>query len=545
MRNGNAYHPQFESLESRLLLAVDVLENIDREPNSTFFPRSLSPFGEQLIFRGNDGKTGPEAWISAGTAESTQLLKDIRVGVFGSGARDFTPFQNQLYFAANNGFSGLELWVTNGTRATTQPILDIWPGSENGAPSELTVFQDHLYFFANDGETGRELYRTDGTPLGTERIADSVAGRTGSSGEDLLVADTKMFFRSDSSTAAERGIWVSDGTATGTRRVNIPGINAQTNISLMSTFQDKLLFAADGLLWTSDGTEEGSRALSPTGDPLGSSFTTIATDGTHVFVTDELGLHQLDTTLNTAKTISGQANQVVVSGGKAYFSNIAGVFVASPDAAPSLLIGQNPSLRGSVGKIVPVDGGVILHLNRVLDRYEIWASNGTSVGTELLENVTDESEEPLMGFQAIGDTIYFAATNGGFEQSVWAIPAPTITPPQLPGDLNLNGVQNAADIDTIFSAIASGSADLRFDFNNDEAITEDDADFLISGIFNTRRGDLDLNGQVDFADFLTLSSNFGIGSDANWNDGDTDGDGQIGFSDFLALSSNFGFEREP
>ena len=51
-------------------------------------------------------------------------------------------------------------------------------------------------------------------------------------------------------------------------------------------------------------------------------------------------------------------------------------------------------------------------------------------------------------------------------------------------------------------------------------------------------GDTDLDGSVNFADFLQLSGNFGNAAD--WSTGDFDGDGTAGFSDFLALSSNFG-----
>lgn len=54
-------------------------------------------------------------------------------------------------------------------------------------------------------------------------------------------------------------------------------------------------------------------------------------------------------------------------------------------------------------------------------------------------------------------------------------------------------------------------------------------------------GDLDGNGTVEFADFLTLSSNFGT-EVASHTDGDIDCDGTVGFSDFLTLSANFGQE---
>jgi len=54
-------------------------------------------------------------------------------------------------------------------------------------------------------------------------------------------------------------------------------------------------------------------------------------------------------------------------------------------------------------------------------------------------------------------------------------------------------------------------------------------------------GDVDQNGQVDFADFLILSGNYGRRGDSVTRSlGDLDGDRLVGFSDFLILSANFG-----
>ena len=51
-------------------------------------------------------------------------------------------------------------------------------------------------------------------------------------------------------------------------------------------------------------------------------------------------------------------------------------------------------------------------------------------------------------------------------------------------------------------------------------------------------GDANLDDEVNFADFLILSENFG--QDGAWREGDFDGDGTVRFPDFLALSENFG-----
>jgi len=52
-------------------------------------------------------------------------------------------------------------------------------------------------------------------------------------------------------------------------------------------------------------------------------------------------------------------------------------------------------------------------------------------------------------------------------------------------------------------------------------------------------GDIDGDGMVAFADFLVLSTNFGMAADGP-SEGDIDCNGQVEFADFLVLSNNFG-----
>lgn len=56
----------------------------------------------------------------------------------------------------------------------------------------------------------------------------------------------------------------------------------------------------------------------------------------------------------------------------------------------------------------------------------------------------------------------------------------------------------------------------------------------------TAPGDANLDGKVDFSDFVTLSSHFGQNASSGWDLGDFNYDGVINFADFILLSSNFG-----
>ncbi len=52
-------------------------------------------------------------------------------------------------------------------------------------------------------------------------------------------------------------------------------------------------------------------------------------------------------------------------------------------------------------------------------------------------------------------------------------------------------------------------------------------------------GDADLNGKVEFADFLALSAAFDSRGGV-WSQGNFDCDSRVDFEDFLILSANFG-----
>lgn len=53
-------------------------------------------------------------------------------------------------------------------------------------------------------------------------------------------------------------------------------------------------------------------------------------------------------------------------------------------------------------------------------------------------------------------------------------------------------------------------------------------------------GDTDLDGDVDFLDYLGAKGSFGTMAGAGWYDGDTDADGDVDFYDYLAVKGNFG-----
>jgi hypothetical protein len=104
------------------------------------------------------------------------------------------------------------------------------------------------------------------------------------------------------------------------------------------------------------------------------------------------------------------------------------------------------------------------------------------------------------------------------------------------GDFDNDGVLTALDIDLL--TVQIGGTNLTFDLDQDLMVTLADRQIWITDAAQSLSGDANLDGRVNFPDYLLLSA--GFGSPGGWGDGDFDGSGDVQFKDFLLLSSNFG-----
>lgn len=112
------------------------------------------------------------------------------------------------------------------------------------------------------------------------------------------------------------------------------------------------------------------------------------------------------------------------------------------------------------------------------------------------------------------------------------------------GDADGDGEFTATDIDMVFASARDLSLDsCHYDLTGDGRVWRDDVELLLERA-GTLFGDADLNGEVDFSDFLAVSRSFGS-PDKGWADGDFDGDREVTFGDFLIVSQNFGRIFEP
>lgn len=109
------------------------------------------------------------------------------------------------------------------------------------------------------------------------------------------------------------------------------------------------------------------------------------------------------------------------------------------------------------------------------------------------------------------------------------------------GDFDKDGALTATDIDLLASEIKNPTHDANFDANGDNQVDLLDHEFWVRELADSLAGDANLDGTVNFSDFLMLSS--GFGRDGGWSNGDFDGSMTVGFPDFLLMSEQFGKSR--
>jgi ELWxxDGT repeat protein len=262
-----------------------LVDDINRVPSASgdSLPTQFVVLGDVTYFFADDGVHGVELWRTTGTPESTRLVADINPGrapaIFAS---TLFAFKNRLYFAAYDTVHGCGLWKSDGTAAGTQPLYVFEPGVGCGpdqlGPQELTRIGQRFVFSAEDADHDRELWISDGTAAGT-RLLKNINTRT--------TADFRGDFGSYPSSLTNIGgivlfsaatgidpvdsasLWRTDGTPEGTVEVAPVQVyggagNAFAALDGVAVFEGRAQGISSGL-WRSDGTAAGTYAIAAPG----------------------------------------------------------------------------------------------------------------------------------------------------------------------------------------------------------------------------------------------------------------------------------------
>lgn len=413
---------------------------------------------------------GRSLWKTDGTDEGTSRLLDVH------GTRELgsmTVIDNELYFSIGN-----ELWKSDGTEAGTNYLLSA--GNMHTALRSMTEMNDQLFLVTDHGE----LWASDGTQIGTTRVFGS------DDRERFLRIRTtlndQIYFSVDSED------WISDGTATGTRRL-------EQNMRQSVVTESQLFYTTDeGELWRTDGTQQGTYPLQ-NAEHIG--YMTLVGDrifylaGTSHRATPIGQLWGSDGTPEGTRQLTDAI--LKPSGHKHGCGQIDGY--AAGDSAYFLLEDENgvDALWTSDGTrdgtvrlddrwlrpLVATDGMVYLAGFDEANGTELWRTDGTPQGTvQVLDlNPGPASSIEMRSAQAVigHGMVYFTADDGVHGRNLWRLPIES--PPDIDwvmGDSNHDGIFDSSDLVLVFQAGKYENKDSR-------PATFEEGDWNGDGVFDS------------------------------------------------------------
>jgi ELWxxDGT repeat protein len=395
-------------------------------------PRGFAVWRGRLYFVASRSAAGdPGLWSTDGTPEGTRFIHDARdLGVYRPGPVVATP--SHLFFTS--GESGEDLWATDGSPEGTHLLADFAPPScDGGCPlpdvDSITADGDAVYFEAQPPGHRVEIWRSDGTEQGTGPLIELPPRVVWARGLQRI-AGHWLFeaARGDESPS----LWTVDDGFTQAAplrdcaggscpQVDQPAVSPAPGVWLLTGFDGRGFG-----LWSTDGTGTGTRrlagvsldfSLSPGGPdvfpgPLGPIYFRACPAGDFCPAGTELWV--TDGTLAGTHRTGGQVAGVGFHGGLAWFgSSPEGQQPASELWATDGTAGgarRVKTLRryrpGSDPWFQPFRDGALFATFSPASQNRLWASDGTPGGTlPIQEEPSGHFQRFFQGFLGAGNPV--------------------------------------------------------------------------------------------------------------------------------------------
>ncbi|MEZ6121873.1 MAG: hypothetical protein R3C49_01715 [Planctomycetaceae bacterium] len=400
----------------------------------------LTVFGNSLLFTADDGIHGHELWISDGTPEGTQLVRDLVTAT-----ADFTidRYERKIFaagdtlFCVASPFSGLEILMS--TAGDGSALTDLVSARQVDA---VTSIDGVLYFRTVEyrhPESISNLWRFDSNAdvepvlLGQSTALPTFASpRILQSNNGTLILQNDTLRRLDETSNGgvsevffQFARWVSDAAS-------IP-----SSVIVIASHPD----TARDTLWHTDGTADGT-AVIDLPDLVNRRFNSSLVMGQdEVFAIASVGgnipneIWRTDGTSDGTVLVVGEQTAALESIRNLSYWNDALYFVAARDyGAPAtfwkhdLLTGETNTLDLGINidmlrsGFTAVDDGLVFTLTDPIHGDEVWITDGTRDGTMLLADVfPGPGGSAPQDYVRVGDMLYFSAVHPQYGREVFSV----------------------------------------------------------------------------------------------------------------------------
>jgi ELWxxDGT repeat protein len=364
---------------------------------------------------------GSDLWVTDGTAAGTVKLRHFDDYV---GPSELTTVGDRLFFVAWD--DGQEVWTSDGTVAGTRPLTKLTPPRALD-DARFRVDGGRVYFEADDGTHGHELWRTDGTAAGTVRVTeleDDDPIRT-----SVVDLNGVLVFGANDGRSPE-GLWTSRGTPASTAPLPITCGDCEVFLSDLVESGGKAFFAMANGVWVTDGTAAGTRHVETLCAPCTPRVLLPWHDGVIFEKEDEIRFTDgtVTRTLGRAEAASLITPlQIAEVGGQTYFlaerdrDRTGGLWIAggSRNSRPVF----THSLTGpasSPWSLAAIGDRLVFKAWDGQERYGLWSSAGTAETTNfLVPNLPELYWGEASDFVPAAGHLFFQVGQARQENDLW------------------------------------------------------------------------------------------------------------------------------